>query len=72
MRDASQSTKMRVAAVQSLLDDGDEDLTAQILDEVMQQLAFFLSDDSNGKNDRRVRNYAIGALRVIAAGNGHM
>ena len=72
MRDASQSTKMRVAAVQSLLDDGDEDLTAQILDEVMQQLAFFLSDDSNGKNDRHVRNYVIGALRVIAAGNGHM
>ena len=72
MRDASQSTKMRVAAVQSLLDDGDEDLTAQILDEVMQQLAFFLSDDSNSKNDRRVRNYVIGALRVIAAGNGHM
>ena len=72
MRVASQSTKMRVAAVQSLLDDGDEDLTAQILDEVMQQLAFFLSDDSNSKNDRRVRNYVIGALRVIAAGNGHM
>ena len=72
MRDASQSTKMRVAAVQSLLDDGDEDLTAQILDEVMQQLAFFLSDDSNGKNDRHVRNYVIGALRVIAAGNSHM
>ena len=72
MRDASQSTKMRIAAVQSLLDDGDEDLTAQILDEVMQQLAFFLSDDSNGKNDRHVRNYVIGALRVIAAGNGHM
>ena len=72
MRDASQSTKMRIAAVQSLLDDGDEDLTAQILDEVMQQLAFFLSDDSNGKNDRHVRNYVIGALRVIAAGNSHM
>ena len=72
MRDASQSTKMRVAAVQSLLDDGDEDLTAQILDEVMQQLAFFLSDDSNGKNDRHVRNNVIGALRVIAAGNSHM
>jgi len=72
MRDASQSTKMRIAAVQSLLDDGDEDLTAQILDEVMQQFAFFLSDDSNGKNDRHVRNYAFGALRVIAAGNSHM
>lgn len=74
MRDASQCTKLRIAAVQSLLDDSDEHLTAQIFDEVMQQFSYFLfSGYPNGENDdKQVRNYVIGALRVLAAGNSHM
>lgn len=72
MRDASKCSKLRIAAVQSLLDDGDEDLTAQTFDEVMQQMAYFLSNDSSGKNDGQVRNYVISALRIISGGNSHM
>lgn len=72
MRDASQSLKLRIAAVQSLLDDGDEDLTAQTFDEVMQQMAYFLSNDLSGKNDGQVRNYVISALRIISGSSSHM
>ena len=64
MRDSSQSLILRQAAVQSLLDDGDEDLNAHIFDEVMQQLAYFLLDDDT--SNWEVHHYVISALRVIA------